>query len=255
MKTKITLIFLLISTWGSAQTIKVGVQGGYSALSAPSADFQSFMSTYNTALSYQMKNPFPPKMKLFSGYQLGATAMIGKKVVYYFSSVTWDESRGRYQADFVNNDSRRLDFHYTDVKADVGLGFKIGPVRLSFFAGMLSRFASIKASYLYANGLQSFGPERSLNGIYTTVRAVGYWGGELAAKIHGKFDLYFRLDKTIGSGINSTYDDLSMYRGINGISSLPVDYSQINAIGYKGVTDDSKNQRITIGARFNFYTY
>jgi len=142
-------------------------------------------------------------------------------------------------------------FQYSEIGMDLCSGFRVGKkIAVGLVGGMNFRNCYIKSSFIYNDGTESFTNEKQLNGIYHSLKVMTYLGTSIDVQVYKKLCLNFKLDYMMGTMANSSeYFDGDLTKS-SGKTSIPQDIKDINTIGYKGLSDDSKGIRCALTVKF-----
>lgn len=221
-------------------------------------EWKYFVTSYNTAVT-PTKNlgDFEQGFNFDVGYRLNLNR--------FYSTLSYQRYYGKASAEFANNESRLFDLHANAVAW--GFGYKMRTAEKKFNLSLVYNMritgkTRIVSSYKYTDGFESMGGEKSLNGTYFGVGALGSELGFLVQYgISKKIKIEIGLIKQWNNSLTpSTMDDKSDYKAFKGTggSELPQDYVSYSAdpsqyiLDSKLVVHDKSNgNKIMIGISYS----
>ncbi len=239
MKKIIFTSFLFLLHLHSNAQFNFSVGKTFYALKAPG--FQTFFRTYDSAFVADIKTPFKSDFPTATGWSIKGGYVINKHddggVGFFYNSVTGvNVLKTKNEAVFLNDESRKTELHILDWNTDVALGVGGDNFHIAIIGSFLGHFNKLFCSYVYHDGSESFGPEKTLNGIFTANRLMAGYGAEVGVGIK-YVQLVFKMQKIYkpfnkdGSTYLSFYSDLAGYKadaGSNGASSYPTEFIPAN---------------------------
>lgn len=234
-----------------------GAWVGYTFQGFKSESFSNFIKTYNEINSATLKEGFGEKFKPLHGWGWNLTYYIsdgfdfrGNTGVSYLKSVN--------KAEYLNGDIRKLGFSFHDWTVDCGLGGGGEGFFINFNFGMNLRMSKLYASYVFANGFESFASDHKLNGVYTAWRLTGLLGGTIGIPFSENVQLVFRADYVFPANGDDTYkasySDLTEFKESNDMF-FPQDlYQYVNDPFdlFNNAYNDVSGIRYTLALQFVF---
>jgi hypothetical protein len=247
------IIILVLSCFSlhlKAQRFSFDVTGGYTNSDVKWETFEKFRTSYNSALTpVSMLQPFKS-----TGYNFGAQWRVGA----LFLGLQYDRALATSSAAFHFNEERKFYFGTSLLSTEIGLiihskHFYIGPV-----AGMSYGTNRISTAYTYRDGTESYGSDKTLNGIYKANVAKGTHGLKAGVTLMKNFGIYFSGMYLHKKGIfEDLLDDQNTDKNLGGVNNLdiiPQDYNSHLAgtfsINEGYVLNDNSGWRYTMGLKY-----
>lgn len=190
-------------------------------------EWTNFVNTYNSVIK-----PIAP----LTNFKTHKSFDIGYKACYkvFFGIISWQHLHLRAEAGFNFNEKRRFDYYNNAITFGGGARvLNVYKQKINVFltgemrAGDATRLTS---SYIYRDGFESIGGDKTLNGTYLDAGTLGSeWGALLKMKIIKGLNLETKFVYQFNNSvIGSTFTDLSNYKTFStgglGVLNLPADY-------------------------------
>lgn len=246
---------LTIAFAGKAQ---FGVWGSYTMASVKYGSFDQFRASYNKVNGSTMKKDMPD-FGLSSGFSLG----INVRVHAFYAELSEDMLRGKTFAEFTNGEQREFELRQSLTSGGFGLGYGWSSFYIYVIGGLSAGDILVNSSFIYNDGTQSFGMEKTLNGHSHGFSLGGYYGVTSCIPIVKHVKVMLRAAHFGFSKYDSKYalSDLNSGRSLTVYSGpypdgIPTDYEAYLAQGfsYDGgyVGTDMKNWRFFAGLQIEF---
>ena len=197
---------------------------GFLKATNASTSFESFFNSYNSINSGSLSTPFPASWPAAHGMEnyYGMGVRKGEGFGMCCDLITgFTGSSMKTKAIFKNNESRNLKVKFGDWTSLVGVGVGSNKFFAEVTGGASIRFSTLYSSFTYSDGTESFGSDFKLNGIYSSLRAMGVYGFMAGVYPIQNVGVQFKATKVLtptndpSSGYLQSYDDLTEWKNDN----------------------------------------
>lgn len=221
---KIFLIIISITSVCATQAQYLYGTLGFVNAKQSSPSFESFFNSYNAVNTSTLSTPFPSSWPSAKGWEnIYGLAMrksdgFGAAFDLYtgYTAVT-----AKTMATFANGETRNLKLHHSDWPTGVGVGAGNNKFFAEVTGGATIRFSTLYSSYTFLDGTESYGTDHKLNGIYSSLRAMGTYGFMAGFNPTRNLAIVFRGTKILnptakpGSPYLEGYSDINEWKNDN----------------------------------------
>lgn len=232
---------------------------GYSFHNPNSESYQNFFKSYNAINSSTIDQPFDTTWNTMSGPSWQLTFFTGNDGFQYRANSGVSYLNATNQVFQLNGDSRLLRLKTSDWNVDMGIGYGSRSFYFNVNLGLNLRMSTLYSSFIFANGIESFGVDHKLNGVYTAWRLTGLLGATMGIGIGQNMQLVCRADWVPNTQDDETYkadySDLTDFKSDNS-SYFPQDmYGYVNNQFdlFNNVYNDFSGMRYTLALQFSIY--
>lgn len=256
---KISLLFALLFL-AIVLKAQFGIWAGYSKTNIKYGSFDQFRASYNKVCASTLKNEMPG-FDLSPAYSFG---LVGRAKVFH-GEISADFLNGKTYAEFTNGEKREFNLNQSIITGGFGLGYGWDIFYIYVIGGLEIGDLLLRSSFIYKDGTQSYGLEKTLNGHNHGFFLGGYYGITTCIPIvkyvkvllrvshsgYSRADAKFSLTDIFGSKALTVY-------GVPHPDGIPTDYEAYIApeggYSYKGgyVGTDVEGWRLLVGLHFEF---
>lgn len=222
-KTVLFAILLLVCLTGKSQQGSLEAYGGGIIGSTSIGSFKDFAESYNSYLGSSVEKELPG-LGFGMGYQYGLLYKMDKKVNIGLS-LSYLSLYSRAAAE-LDDGSKRIFRHQYYTPLNGGVFFRNNFLELHVHLGFSQ--AELESVSKYPDGFQSYGKERTLNGVYKTFGL--FAGADLSFHVPLSDRLSVRAGASVNGVSGSDYNDPNWFRDLDlyGIYTdyLPTEYGE-----------------------------
>ncbi len=244
-------LLLLIATDLIAIEGGFGLGAGFRFGKPVNSGYSSFIRSYNEFYKSQLKTPFRD-LAMGAGFGINTEISLGAFVM----SMAYNQWSFRNLSEFTNGTKREVKLSQNQLAMGMGLGYISKKGFLTVTANMLLGTEKLHSQYIYKNGMNSYGLERALNGVYEGTRLAGSLKLQAGISV-----LYAGVEYLFGGKeMNPITDDNAQRSDYGYPWGLPTDVGRwFNSGSFAYGLDDfiapvTNGWRFEIGLRFNIST-
>ena len=215
-------MLVLVSTFVEAQYLYGNL--GFVTAKQSSTSFENFFGSYNSLNASSLSVPFDATWPAAHGIENYYGLAVRKNEGFGGACdllTGWTGTTAKSTATYKNGETRNLKLHMSDWTSLIGVGAGSNKFFVEVTGGADIRFSTLYSSYTFLDGTESYGTDHKLNGIYSSLRAMGVYGFMTGIHPIDNVAIVFKGTKILNptsdpsSGYLSSYDDLNEWKNDN----------------------------------------